>query len=89
MYNTDNQNRSKLAKLLANVEKEIGLFKTEFRTWPFIIWLILGLTAGTFSILLPPAPQSHHFIDPSLKQLIVTMMVLVMTIWQFYKIAKR
>lgn len=80
MDKTDNNFRSLFGKMFAEMEKESEAFKSDFRRWPFIIWLGLGLSIGAYSILLPPGPRSGFFIDPSIKMIFVPLIFWAMTL---------
>lgn len=64
-------------------------FRSQYRVWPFVAMIYVGVFAGAYSILLPPAPDSPHFIDPSLKFIVVFIMFIALMIKPTIKVAKK
>ena len=64
-------------------------FNKKYRKWPFVVWLYMGIIAGLGCILLPPAPDSPHFIAPSVKMIMGIGLFMVMSIKYTVKAAKK
>lgn len=64
-------------------------FNKRYRKWPFMVWVWIGVVAGLGSILLPPPPDSPHFIDPSVKMIMVMGIFMVLSFKYTVKVAKK
>lgn len=64
-------------------------FRSEYRIWPFVMMYIVGFMVGYFSTWLSPAPDSPHFIDPTLKFGVVFILFIVLAVKPTAIIAKK
>lgn len=65
-------------------------FRTAFRIWPFITWLVVGVIVGTaFSFTTYTGSDYSHFISPSVKAMLSLVFYILLTFRPILRLAKK